>query len=104
MPGDPSILQAETGETIEVQPDAGDDDNTYQTGGFSYSSALGRVDTAIAQIQSTSQSAKVTSIVNNNTVVVQVFSQGSGVAGEEGQEVADGLNIADSIHLTAYRL
>lgn len=104
MPGHPSVLETVTGETIEVQPDATDDDNTYQTGGFSYSSALGRVDSAQAQIQSTSQSAKVTNVTSDNIVVIQVFSQGTGNAVTNGKEVQNGLNIADTIHLTCYRL
>lgn len=99
-----SILEAVTGETMEVQTDARDGDVTYQTGGYSYTSKLGRVDTAQAEIQSTSQVAKVTSIVSDNTVVIQLFSQGSGVAGEEGQEIDNGVNVQDNISLVAYRL
>lgn len=98
------ILEAVTGETKEVQTDARDGQLSYNTGGFSYTSKLGRVDTAQAEIQSTSQTAKVTSITSDNIVVVQLFSQGTGVAAEEGQEIGNNNRVSDNISLTMYRL
>lgn len=98
------ILEAKSGEVMEVQDDAKDGQNSYNTGGFSYVSTLGRVDAAFAYIQSTSQTAKVTSINSPNEVVVQLFSQGSADAADEGQEIDADLHIADAINLHAYRL
>lgn len=99
-----SILEAVTGETREVQTDARDGEVSYNTGGFSYTSRLGRVDTASAEIQSSSQSAKVTEITSDNVVVVQLFSQGTATAGDEGQEIDNDTRVSDNIHLEAYRL
>lgn len=93
-----SILEARGGPTMEVQDDARDGQVSYNTGGFSYTSRLGRVDTAQAEFLSDSMTAKVTTIQSNNEVVVQLFSAGT------TNEVDDGQSVETNISLTAYRL
>lgn len=98
------ILQTIAGQTFEVQQDAADSGHSYNTGGYSYVSNLGRVDAAIAQVHADSITAKVTGINSPNEVVVQLFSQGTGDAGEEGQEIDGDQVVPEDLNLTAYRL
>lgn len=101
------ILEAKSGQVHEVQDDvaAAEGQLSYNTGGLSYTAAIGRVDAAIAQIQSDSQTAKVTSINSPNEVVVQLFSQAAGDASEEGQEIDADTDITSvPIALDSYRL
>lgn len=99
------ILEGQSGEMAEAQDDVtgATGDTSYNTGGISYTSKLGRVDMAVANIQSTSNSAKVTSINSPNQIVIQLFSQGTADAADEGQELEEKF-IADNIQVTAYRL
>lgn len=98
------ILEAVRGQTSSVESDAREGAISYNTGGYSYRSDLGRVDVAQAQNHGTSQIAKVTNITDDNLVVVQVFSQTAGVVGEIGQEVAADQEVNDEISLAMYRL
>lgn len=93
-----SILEAKSGQTQEVQTDARDGDVSYNTGGYSYTSRLGRVDDAHAEFKSDSMTAKVTTISSNNVVEVQLFSVGT------ANEVDDGQSIETEVSLVMYRL
>jgi len=100
------ILEAVRGQTSSVEDDVQGDTQSYSTGGFSHRSGLGRVDAAFATIQSTSQTASVMSITSDNVVWVGLFSQGTGDAGEEGQQLLDGTALPNlgPVQLQMYRL
>lgn len=100
------ILEAVRGQTSQVESDVQGDTQSYSTGGFSYRSGLGRVDAAFAEVQSTSQTASVMSVTSDNVVWVGLFSQGSGDAGSEGQQIDDETNLPnlEPINLRMYRL
>lgn len=79
----PNILQAQSGQTNQVDSIAGP--GSYESGdGFSITTNLGRVDEATAEIDNSTWDARATGVADNNTVVVSVFSSDS--AGEAPQD------------------
>ena len=92
-----SILTAVKGQGLDVNSVAGP--TSYNTGGFTIPTDLGRVDEATLQIDNSSFETRVDSIASNNQIAAQVFSQGSGTEASQDSDFS-----GDTVTYQAYRL
>lgn len=89
-------VRAASGQQIETDTVDGP---TYNTGGFTISTNLGRVDEFIVYANGSGYEARYASTESNNQAVVTVHSQGS------GDEVGDDTDLTgETFTYTAYRL
>lgn len=72
---------------------------SYQSGGFSVRSSMGRVDNVIVEGDSDTRTYEATSIDDDNAIVVQAFNRSDGSEAGEGTDLSD-----DTITYRASRL
>lgn len=91
-----NTLRAASGQHTESDTVSG---VTYNTGGFTVNTNLGRVDEAMVEARGSLYEARFDSVISNNGLVVTVHSQAS------GDELADDTDLTgENFTYTAYRL
>lgn len=84
----PSLLRAMEGGQTEADETSGP--SSYPTGGFSVRSNLGRVDRAMAEIDDLDTGVEVTSVSDDNALIVQAYDKAA------GGEIASGTDLSDN--------
>lgn len=83
----PSLLRAARGGQSAADDVSGP--SSYPTGGFSVRTDLGRVDRAVAEGDSLDNGYEVTSIADDNALVIQAYDKAA------GGEIAGGTDLSD---------